>query len=411
MKACLIGEKLSHSYSVNVHRALGCEYDLVELGRQEIAQFARSGDYDCFNVTIPYKRDIFDCLDFISDEAVAIGAVNTVVRQQGRLFGYNTDIEGMRLSFKNDGVSLKGKKVLVLGSGGTCKTAIYLSATESAKEVVIVGRQQENNYDNIHLHFDSEIIINTTPVGMYPQVGESAIDLRNFKKCEYIFDAIYNPLRTKLLLDAEKCGIKCRNGLFMLVAQAVCAELYFSKVMPCKVQADNVEQEIERVYDKLKKEVQNVTLIGMPSSGKSVVGAQLAQLLGRKFVDTDAEIENRIGKKISDIFAEKGESFFREQELVAVKEFGKENGLIIAVGGGAVMTEGAADALRQNGIIVWLKRNAQKAVFEGRPLLQSIDDYNRLCAERESTYRALADIIVENDGSVLNAVRQIEELL
>ncbi len=405
-KYCLIGEKLGHSYSALIHGEFGYRYDLVELTQDELENFAKSGDFDGFNVTIPYKTEIMKYLDEIDDGAKEIGAVNTVKRKAGRLYGYNTDIFGMEYALESKGISLNGKKVVILGSGGTSKTAATLAARKNAREIVVVSRGGENNYENLSRHYDAEVIINTTPVGMYPNNGQIIVDTARFTRLESVFDAVYNPLLTPLLAEAKKRELKYSSGLKMLIAQAKYARDIF-------VGGKISDEVIEKIYKKLYIDTVNIVLVGMPSSGKTTVGKLIADYFGKKFVDTDAEIEKEAKKSVKEIFAEDGEKVFRQKEADVLAKVGKERGQVIATGGGAVMGENAYYDLKQNGVIVYLTRDLDKAEFSGRPLLEKdgAEAIRKLSEVRRPVYLAFADIIAENNGDISATVEFIREKL
>jgi|AGTN01.2.fsa_nt_gi Shikimate 5-dehydrogenase len=401
-KFCLIGGKLAHSYSALIHREFGYPYELVELKKEELAGFVSRGEYDGFNVTIPYKKDIIPLLSGIDDLAAEAGAVNTVVKRNGGYYGYNTDVPGMAYMLEDGGISLKNKKTLILGTGGTSATALALARREGAREIAVVGRTGENNYGNLYKHYDAEIIVNATPVGMYPENGAKLVDLSPFKNLEGVADAIYNPISTNLIFDARERGIKCRPGLKMLVAQAKYArDLFLGE--PAK------DEEIKRVYKTVASGTANVVLIGMPSSGKSTVGAELAKRLKKKFIDLDEEIVKEAKKPVPEIFEEDGEPAFRALESKLLEKFCKESGLVIATGGGAIKGENAYRTMKQNGIIVFLKRDGDKANYEGRPLLKNSRDFDRLYAERLPLYNKFADFSADNDGDISQTVNFIVE--
>lgn len=391
MKACLIGKTLKHSFSKSIHESLGLEYDLVELSEDELAEFVAQRKYDNFNVTIPYKEKIMPLLDELDDSAYAVGSVNTVKNVNGRLIGYNTDIYGMKYLFEKSGVCLKDKNVVILGTGGTSKTAQALMNREGVKSVTVVGRRERWNYQNIGELKDTQILINTTPVGMYPDSGTSPVDVGIFKELEFVADVIYNPLRTQLIIDAEKMGIACSNGLSMLVYQAVRAEEIWLET--------SLNNRTEKLLASINDKVFNIVLEGMPSSGKSSVGRALAKKLGKEFVDFDEVIENRLNKTIPQVFDEYGEEYFRDIESEVAKEYGKKNGLVIATGGGTPIREKNRDALTQNGFVVWLKRNISLLTSKSRPLSQKIG-VEKLYDERKEIYKAFADVEIENVGDI-----------
>lgn len=400
MKSGLLGRKLGHSYSPQIHALMGeYSYDLFEKEPEEVGDFVLHGDFTGINVTIPYKKDVIPYLDELSPLAKRMGAVNTIVRRaDGTLFGHNTDYFGFSSMVRRSGIAVAGKKVLVLGSGGASNTAVKVLQDMEA-QVIIISRSGENNYDNLHLHEDASVIVNTTPVGMYPNTGLSPVDLTRFPKLEGVLDMIYNPARTQFLLDAEKLGLPHENGLWMLVAQAKEAAEFFGG----KPLDDSV---IESVYNKLSSQMQNITLIGMPGCGKSTVGALLAEKLGRPLVDADARIEALAGKSIPAIFAEDGQEIFRDWETKALEELGKRSGLVIATGGGCVTKRRNYRLLHQNSRIFWLKRDISVLPTEGRPLSQA-NPLADLYAQRKPMYEAFADVIIDNNGTAEETVRAI----
>lgn len=388
----LIGKKLGHSFSKIIHEQMGYGYDLVELREEEVKDFVLSRKYKGFNVTIPYKKTVMPYLDFIDEEAKAIGSVNTIIEKDGKLCGYNTDIYGMEYAFKYANIDIKDKKVIILGSGGTYETANYLAHKWGAKEVVRISRSGEDNYENISKHYDANIVINTTPVGMYPNNQDCLIDLKNFKNLEGFFDAIYNPLNTNMLLDAKQIlgNTRCSNGLRMLVAQAKKArDLYFNTKMD-----DNI---IEKILEGINMSKINIVLMGMPGSGKSTVGNALARKLGRPFIDTDEVIIEREGLHTSKIIEQKGEPYFRDRETEVVMEVSKLQGYVIATGGGVVLREENMKALKQNGIVVFLDRNILNLSKDGRPLSQGEDALQKLYKERIDLYTKYADITADSN--------------
>ena len=392
MKCGLLGRKLGHSYSPQIHSYLGTySYDLFEKEPEEVADFIRNGDFTAINVTIPYKKDVIPYLDELSPTAKKMGSVNTVVRRpDGTLFGHNTDYFGFTSMVRRSGIPVAGKKALVLGSGGTSNTAVTALADLGA-QVVIISRSGENNYENLDLHADASVIVNTTPVGMYPKTGAAPVDLKRFPQLEGVLDVIYNPARTQLLLEAEATGLPHENGLWMLVAQAKEAAEYFTGM---KLD-DSV---IQAVHRKLSVQMQNIVLIGMPGSGKSTIGALLAKKLGRTLVDADAEIEQLAGKTIPEIFAQDGEDAFRNWETQVLAELGKRSGLVIATGGGCVTRQRNYPLLHQNGSIVWLRRDIQVLPTDGRPLSQA-NDLGVMYTKRKPLYEAFADFSADNNGT------------
>ena len=400
MKCGLLGRKLGHSYSPQIHGLLGdYSYALFEKEPEELASFLKNGDFTGINVTIPYKKDVLPYLDELSPAARKIGSVNTIVRRaDGSLFGHNSDYFGFVSLVKHSGIAVEGKKVLVLGSGGTSNMVVTALRDLGAAPVVI-SRSGENNYGNLHLHSDASVIVNATPVGMYPNTSVSPIDLSRFPKLDGVLDVIYNPAKTQLLLDAEKLGIPHENGLWMLVAQAKEAAEYFTG----KKLSDDM---IARIHHKLSRQMKNIVLIGMPGCGKSTIGNLLARKLGRKFVDADEEIIQLAGKSIPEIFAQDGEEIFREWETMALEHLGKQSGFVIATGGGCVTRQGNYPALHQNGSIVWLERDLSLLPTDGRPLSQS-NRLEEMYAVRKPLYEAFADVRVANTGSPEDTVTEI----
>ena len=405
MQCGLLGRKLGHSYSPQIHGLLGSyNYKLFEKEPEEVGDFLKNGDFTGLNVTIPYKKDVIPYLSQLSPVAKRLGAVNTIVRRQdGSLIGHNTDYFGFRYLVERSGLTVRGKKVLVLGSGGASNTAVAV-LQELGAQVVIISRSGENNYHNLHLHHDASVIVNTTPVGMYPNTGISPIDLNLFPQLEGVLDAIYNPARTQILLDAEKQGLVAMNGLWMLVAQAKESAEWFT--------GSAIDQDkIPEIHACLRCQMENIVLIGMPGCGKSTIGRLLAQHTGKKFVDADDALEARLGRKITDIIPQDGETVFRQMESDTLAELGKQSGLVIATGGGCVTRERNYPPLHQNGTILWLTRQLHKLPTEGRPLSQP-GKLQEMFAQRQSLYRQFADAEISNDGPVeetLEAIRAVLE--
>ena len=404
MKCGLLGRKLSHSYSPQIHSYLGdYSYDLFEKEPEELEGFLRNGDFTGLNVTIPYKKEVIPYLDDLSPVAKKMGAVNTIVRRaDGTLFGHNTDYFGFCSMVKKSGLDVNGKKVLVLGSGGASNTAVA-ALNELGAKVIVISRTGENNYENLSRHYDARVIVNTTPVGMYPNTGTTPVELDSFDDLEGVLDVIYNPQRTLLLLDAENLNIPTENGLWMLVAQAKESAEYF-----LGSQLD--DSIIPEIHKKLTIQMQNIILIGMPGCGKSTVGQALAEKLGRKFVDADQQIESMAGKSIPDIFSQDGESAFRDWETKVLIALGKQSGMVIATGGGCVTQLRNYPFLHQNGTIVWLQRDIAKLPTDGRPLSQA-NSLEAMFAKRKMLYQAFADITVNNDGLLSETVSTIIDRL
>lgn len=404
MQCGLLGRKLGHSYSPQIHGLLGSyNYKLFEKEPEEVGDFLKNGDFTGLNVTIPYKKDVIPYLSQLSPVAKRLGAVNTIVRRQdGSLIGHNTDYFGFRYLVERSGLTVRGKKVLVLGSGGASNTAVAV-LQELGAQVVVISRSGENNYQNLHLHHDASVIVNTTPVGMYPNTGISPIDLNLFPQLEGVLDAIYNPARTQILLDAEKRGLVAMNGLWMLVAQAKESAEWFT--------GSAIDQDkIPEIHACLRRQMENIILIGMPGCGKSTIGRLLAQRTGKKFVDADDALEARLGRKITDIIPQDGEAAFRQMESDTLAELGKQSGLVIATGGGCVTQQRNYPLLHQNGTILWLTRQLHKLPTEGRPLSQP-GKLQEMFAQRQSLYRQFADAEISNDGPVEETLTAIRSAL
>ena len=394
IKCGLIGEHLSHSFSPQIHRFLAdYSYSLFEMSEDEVGKFIRSGSFDSVNVTIPYKKTVMPFLDVISDEAMRIGSVNTVTHlPDGRLKGDNTDYYGFSYLVRKSGIEIKGKKVLILGTGGASLTARTVCADMGAADICFVSRTGEINYENVYdVCADFEVAVNCTPVGMYPKNGVSPIDLSRFEHCAGVIDMIYNPAKTQLLLDAEILGIPCINGLSMLVAQAKRAcELFLGEEID--------DRDIDLITDAIERETKNIVLIGMPGCGKSTVGAILSALTCRPLIDTDQMIVDAEGCDIPTIFAERGEEYFRACEHRAVCEAGKQSGMIISTGGGAVTRRENLDPLRQNSVIFFIDRPIESLATDGRPLSAS-GKLLEMYVRRLPLYRQFRDAEVSNASS------------
>ena len=392
MKCGLLGRTLGHSYSPQIHAMLGdYAYTLFEKEPEEVSDFLKNGDFTGINVTIPYKQAVIPYLDDLSDAARRIGAVNTILRRpDGSLWGHNTDYYGFSAMVQRTGLSLEGKKVLVLGSGGASRTVVCVLEGLGANPVVI-SRTGEDNYQNLSRHADAAVIVNTTPVGMYPNTGISPVELDGFSHLEGVLDLIYNPARTQLLLDAERRGIPNQNGLWMLVAQAKEAAEVFTG-------APIAHSAIARIHHTLSRQMQNLVLIGMPGCGKSTIGPLLAQATGRSFVDADETIAALAGKTIPEIFAQDGEDAFRRLETQVLADLGKRSGLVIATGGGCVTRANNYPLLHQNGILLRLERELSLLPTDGRPVSQS-RSLSQLYEVRDPLYRAFADITIDNNGT------------
>ena len=393
MKYGLLGKKLGHSYSKTIHEAFApYEYELLELTEEELDSFMRARSFCAVNVTIPYKEAVMKYLDFIDEAAKQIGAVNTVVNKEGVLYGYNTDFYGLRSLLLKNGFELSGKKVLILGSGGTSKTAEAVCRSLGG-EAHVVSRSGKVNYENVlSLCGDSSYIINTTPCGMYPQNEGQALSLEGFKGLEGVADVIYNPLRTKLLLEAGEKGLRYCGGLYMLVLQAVKAsELFLNCEFP--------EKTGEEVYKKLLSQKENIVLTGMPGSGKTTIGRLISERLSREFVDTDELIVKKAGMEITEIFSKFGEACFRALESEVIGEASKRTGLVVATGGGAVLKKENIAALRQNGRIFFLDRPLFQIIpTADRPLSSDERALQKRFEERAPIYKTTCDEAVFVDG-------------
>lgn len=386
----LIGESLSHSKSKEIHELLAdYTYNLRDIKNNELDEFFNLKKFKGINVTIPYKEVSMKYLDEIDELAKEIGAVNTIVNRNGRLIGYNTDYLGFNYSLNFYGIDLKDKKVLILGSGGASKMLQKLLMDKGAKEFVVISRSTENNYESIEKFADFEVIINATPIGMYPNNMECKVDLTKFNKLEDVIDLIYNPLKTKLILDAEKLNIKTMSGLMMLVAQAFFAcELFLNKKLD--------ESLIIKIYKKLKFDMENILLIGMPSCGKTSMGMMLAEKLKRDFYDTDDLIvKEEEGKTIPEIFEEKGEDYFRDIESKILKDLSERNGIVIVSGGGTPLREENRDYISQNSLVIYLNRDLENLETSGRPLSKNLENLKKLYDERKEIYEALANIEID----------------
>lgn len=404
MKCGLLGRKLGHSYSPQIHAYLGdYSYSLFEKEPEEIESFLKSRDFSGLNVTIPYKKSVIPFLDELSPVAQKLGAVNTIVRRSdGTLIGHNTDYFGFSSMVARCGLDVAGKKALVCGSGGASNTAVAV-LQELGAEVIVLSRSGENNYDNLYLHSDAAVIVNATPVGMYPNVDASPLSLASFPQLEGVLDVIYNPARTKLLMEAEKMGLKTMNGLWMLVAQAKESAEWFTG-------SSISDDMISSIHQKLKLQMENIVLIGMPGSGKSTVGNVLAERLEKKLIDADTALEEHFSRKITDIIPNDGEEAFRAMETQILEDLGKQSGLIIATGGGCVTKERNYEHLHRNGTIFYLQRDLEKLPTDGRPLSQT-GKLAQMFSIREPMYNSFSDYSVNNNDTVEQTAWQIVNLL
>ena len=403
MKFGLLGRKLGHSYSPMIFDLMGgYRYDLFEREPEGIEDLLKNGDFDGLNVTIPYKKEVLQYLDEIDPLALRLGAVNTIVKKNGKLFGYNSDYYGFLSLVQRTRIEPPNKKVLVLGSGGASVT-VRAVLEDLGAQVVLISRSGENNYTNLDRHRDAALIVNTTPVGMYPHNGSAPLSLEGFTALEGVLDLIYNPARTQLLMECEKYGIPGFNGLWMLVAQAKqSAQWFLGRELPDSLVSD--------IHQKLRDKMENIALVGMAGCGKSTLGRALAKETGKKFVDADAEVEDLAGKTIPEIFAQEGEEMFRRMETTVLAELGMESGLVIATGGGCVTREENYPLLHQNSRIIWLDRCPARLPTEGRPLSQKTHPA-QLYEMRKPLYKAFADATVNNNGTKGETVTEILNLL
>ena len=398
----LLGRKLGHSLSPQIH-ALLCDYEykLYPTEPENLDKFFSDKALKGFNITIPYKIEAYNRCAELSETAKKIGSVNTILRRaDDTLYGDNTDYFGFDYMAKKCGCDFEGKKVLILGSGGASLTVFHVARDNGAREIVTVSRSGENNYSNISRHYDADIIVNTTPVGMYPNNGERLIDLSKFTKCKKALDLIYNPARTVFLLDAQRLGIGCINGLYMLVAQALrAAEIFTGESIPLS--------RIDEIYSEIISNQKNITLVGMPGCGKSTCAVLLSQITGRECIDTDALVVEASGESIPDIFAKYGEAEFRLRETEAVRSAGKLAGKIIATGGGAILKEENRIALRENSTVIFLKAPVDTLATDGRPLSNDGAALQKMLEQRLPLYEATADFTVEVDPDPEITVRRI----
>ncbi|MCQ2591354.1 MAG: AAA family ATPase [Treponema sp.] len=409
MEYGLIGEKLGHSFSKEIHAQIGSyEYVLKEIPKNELTAFMQKKDFKGINVTIPYKQDVIPFLDFIDDAAKEIGAVNTIVNKNGKLYGYNTDFIGLKRLIISTKLELKGKKVLILGTGGTSKTATAAAKSLGAKEIIIVSRKESSEtvtYEQAQtIHKDAQIILNTTPAGMYPNIDAMPISLDSFSNLEGIVDVIYNPLRTQLVLKAQKMGLKANGGLYMLVQQAIAAaEYFFDKPIE--------DSKADTIFKNMLSQKQNIVLIGMPGCGKSTVGRKLAKQLNMTLFDTDEEIKTQQGMTPSEIITNQGEPAFRQIEAEICAQLATKNNVIISTGGGAILREENVVHLKNNGLLFFIDRDLEKIRPTGdRPLSNSTDKLKAVYEYRYPIYKACADFHIKSDDKVEHTVNVIKNV-
>lgn len=419
MEYGLIGEHLPHSFSKEIHgRCADYDYQLKELTPDEVPSFMEEKDFKAINVTIPYKQTVIPYLTSVNEHALSIGAVNTVVNRNGELYGYNTDFYGMVSLIHRIGISLAGKKVLILGTGGTSHTARAVAKAEHAAKVVTAGRPVDSpdvTFDEVYeTQTDADVIINTTPCGMYPYAdgtpdrAGTPIDISRFPDLCGVVDVVYNPLRTNLVLDAKERGIPAEGGLYMLVAQAVKASRIF---MGDESDDPSMEEVTRRIYREIASQKENIVLAGMPGSGKSTVGKALAQALGRTFIDTDEVIVQKTGKPIPAIFAEAGEAGFRDLESQVVREVANaSSGCVIATGGGAVLRDENVRALKRTGKIYFLNRSLDALLpTADRPLASTAEAIRQRYHERYDLYLATCDREIVIDEIMEHTVSNIRK--
>ncbi|MBO5287594.1 MAG: shikimate dehydrogenase [Clostridia bacterium] len=408
MKYGVIGEHLKHSFSKEIHNQIGdYVYEIKEIEPEKLEGFIKERDFCGINVTIPYKERVIPYLDYVDPSALKIGAVNTVVNRDGKLYGYNTDYSGMMALAKRIGLDIEGKKVLIVGTGGTSKTATHVLRDMGAKEIIYVSNIEVEgaySYEEIYKsHTDVDIIFNTSPVGMYPKNDGIPLDVSEFPRLQGVLDVVYNPIRTSLVLSAQAKGIRSEGGLFMLSAQAVYAYEHFkeTKIDPALC---------DKVFNTVLKGKNNITLIGMPCSGKTTVGKRLAQLTGKSFVDTDEEIVKKIGMDIPTYFEKFGESEFRRVEAEVIKEVSMKNGQIIATGGGAILNSDNVRGLKQNGMVYFLDRDLELLCpTDDRPLGNTREALKKRYEERYHIYMSSCDIRVDGNHSVEEVANTIYE--
>ena len=389
LRCGLLGEHLGHSYSPLIHSKLGAyPYLIYEKSPEEVADFIKNGEWDGLNVTIPYKKNAAAAADVLSDEAAATGSVNTLVRRDGKIYGYNTDVSGFAALVGLSGINVCGKKALVLGSGGASR-AVCRALKDLGALPVVISRSGDDNYGNIPRHYsDAAVIVNATPVGMYPDNLRSPLDLSGFASLSAVFDLIYNPARTCLVMQAEEMGIPAFNGLYMLVAQAkASSEIFTGNALSARLVAE--------ITERIGNMTENLILVGMPGCGKTTVGRILAERTGKEFIDADDELSKELGIPVPDYLSEHGEDAFRTVETRVLERIGKLSGKVIATGGGCVTRKENYPLLHQNGRIVFIERDPSELTDAGRPLSQK-RGAAALWAEREPLYRCFADVTVQS---------------
>lgn len=411
MKFGLMGEKLGHSWSKEIHRMMqDYSYDLIELSDAEFSPFLADNDYDGFNITIPYKKKIASYCGQLSSVAKRTGSINTVIHDEnGGLAGYNTDYFGFKYLCSFSGITIKDKKVMILGDGGTGSTIKLAVSDMKAGRITVISRKEPYTYDDVSSFSDTQVVINTTPVGMHPDNYNKLIDINKLPDCEAVIDVIYNPMRTEVIEDAMEKGIKYVNGFPMLIAQAKYASQIFLRNEDALAEnfSTNNDEEIAGIFKDLTSFLANIVLIGMPGSGKTAIGKAISRINGRKYVDIDAEIERAEGMTVAEIFDRYGEAYFREKETMMTREICKGSNRIITPGGGSVLDSENIRAMKQNGILIWVKRELSELDMGGRPLSKDIDALKKIYTERKEIYNKSCDIEIENTGSVDDAATAV----
>lgn len=406
MRYGLLGERLGHSFSRDIHNSLGnYSYDLIEVSLEELERFIKEKDFGGVNVTIPYKGTVIPYLDKIDERAKAIGAVNTIVNRGGELIGYNTDFFGMVKLINHAKIDLKDKVVAILGTGGTSRTALAVAEHLGGREIFKVSRSAKEDsisYEELYRMADRvDVIINTTPSGMFPDINSSAVDISSFTRLSGVIDAVYNPLRTKLIIDAQKRGIRAEGGLYMLVAQAVRASELF-------IGENYDEKTIDKIYRRILRDKENIVLIGMPASGKSTIGRILEKKLSRKAFDSDKIIERNEKRSIPEIFRHSGESVFRDIEAEVIATLSLETGAVISTGGGSILRSESVDNLKKNGRLYFIDRPLSQLIpTSSRPLASTAEDIEKRFNERYGIYSSAADVRIDADGSAPMAADKI----